>query len=31
MPVWAFLGALLGATLILGGIGVRSFVRRTIS
>lgn len=31
MPVWAFLGALSLATLILGTIGVRAFVRRTIS
>lgn len=31
MPVWAFLGALSAATLLLGGIGVRAFVRRTIS
>jgi ABC-2 type transport system permease protein len=31
MPTLAFLGALTGATLLLGGIGVRAFVRRTIS
>lgn len=31
MPVWAFLGALTTATLLLGAIGVRAFVRRTIS
>jgi ABC-2 type transport system permease protein len=31
MPVWAFLGALSTATLLLGTIGVRAFVRRTIS
>ena len=31
MPVWAFLGALSAATLLLGAIGVRAFVRRTIS
>jgi ABC-2 type transport system permease protein len=31
MPIWAFLGALTAATLILGGIGVRAFVRRTIA
>jgi ABC-2 type transport system permease protein len=31
MPTWAFLGALSGATLLLGSIGVRAFVRRTIS
>jgi hypothetical protein len=30
MPVWAFLGALSGATFLLGSIGVRAFVRRTI-
>lgn len=30
MPAWVFLGALSLATLILGTIGVRSFVRRTI-
>jgi ABC-2 type transport system permease protein len=31
MPVWAFLTALALATLLLGGLGVRGFVRRTIS
>ena len=31
MPVWAFVTALLGATLTLGYVGVRSFVRRTIA
>ncbi len=31
MPAWAVLGALATATLMLGGIGVRAFVRRTIS
>lgn len=31
MPSWAFLGALALATLLLGGIGVRAFVRRTTS
>jgi ABC-2 type transport system permease protein len=31
MPVWAFLGALSTATLLLGAVGVRAFVRRTIS
>jgi ABC-2 type transport system permease protein len=31
MPVWAFLGALTTATLLLGTVGVRAFVRRTIS
>jgi ABC-2 type transport system permease protein len=31
MPVWAFLSALMLATLLLGAIGVRGFVRRTIS
>lgn len=31
MPPWAFLGALTAATLALGAIGVRAFVRRTIS
>ena len=31
MPAWAFLGALTAATLLLGTIGVRAFVRRTIS
>lgn len=31
MPVWAFLGALTTATLLLGMIGVRAFIRRTIS
>lgn len=31
MPTWAFLGALSLATLTLGMIGVRAFVRRTIS
>ena len=31
MPTWAFLSALTLATLLLGGIGVRGFVRRTIS
>lgn len=31
MPPWAFLGALTFATLALGAIGVRAFIRRTIS
>jgi len=31
MPVWGFLGALTAATLILGTVGVRAFVRRTIA
>lgn len=31
MPAWAFLGALTGATLLLGAIGVRAFIRRTVS
>lgn len=31
MPTWAFLGALTLATLALGTIGVRAFIRRTIS
>lgn len=31
MPIWAFLGALAGATLILGAIGVRAFIQRTVS
>jgi ABC-2 type transport system permease protein len=31
MPVWAFLTALALASLLLGGLGVRGFVRRTIS
>jgi hypothetical protein len=31
MPVWAFLLALTLASLILGSIGVRGFVRRTVS
>lgn len=31
MPPWAFLGALTLATLALGAIGVRAFIRRTIS
>ena len=31
MPTWAFLSALALATLLLGAVGVRGFVRRTIS
>jgi ABC-2 type transport system permease protein len=31
MPVWALLGALALATTLLGFVGVRAFVRRTIS
>lgn len=31
MPPWAFLGALATATLALGTVGVRAFIRRTIS
>ena len=31
MPIWAFLGALTGATLLLGAIGVRAFTQRTVS
>lgn len=31
MPPWAFLGALALATIVLGAIGVRAFIRRTIS
>lgn len=31
MPVWAFLGALTIATLLLGAVGVRGFAKRTIS
>lgn len=31
MPVWAFLGALTGATVLLGAVGVRAFIRRTVS
>jgi len=31
MPPWAFLGALATATITLGGVGVRAFVRRTLS
>ncbi|HSE46173.1 MAG TPA: ABC transporter permease, partial [Gemmatimonadales bacterium] len=31
MPVWGFLGALTASTLMLGTVGVRAFVRRTIA
>jgi ABC-2 type transport system permease protein len=31
MPKWAFLGALTSATLLLGAVGVRAFIRRTVS
>lgn len=30
MPVWAFLGALTGSALVLGTVGVRAFIRRTV-
>ena len=30
MPVWAFLTALTTATLVLGAVGIRGFLRRTI-